>query len=177
MLRHFEWINDNARKCLLDRGYSNAVINENLSMPGSKFHRSFASDIKTLVAQFAAIEIKQINSRGKYVESEIYFNQDDFPNGIGTKALLPINEMDKNEAKTIIQKSNRGILLNHAFVNFIPNEWRMTIVWKPQKNYELLITAFPGFPTQSLPKKGMGIVEFEMATKFWGEHCFLEFKK
>ncbi len=177
MLRHFECINETARKCLLDRGYSDAAINSNLAIPGSKFHRSFATDIKTLVAQLANKEIIYQDPQGKYVEGKINFNKVEFPNGIGTKALVPIKEMDRDEAKNIVQKSNRGVLLNHAFVHFIPNEWAMTIVWKPQKNYDLLITVFPGLPTLPIPQKGMNKELFERSFNYWEERCFIALKK
>ena len=177
MLRHFEYINESARNCLLERGYSDATIDSNLAMPGSKFHRSFATDIKTLVAQFANKEIIQLDPFGKYLEGKIIYKYEEFPQGIGTKALIAIKEMDSNAVKSIVQELNRGIFLKHSIVDEIPNEWIMTIVWKPQKEYDLLITAYPGLPTPPFPKKGMHKALYERSINFWEEHSFIAIKK
>lgn len=174
MLRHFECINENARQCLLLRGYSHAQIDANLAIPGSKFHSHFATDLKTLVAQFEGREIVQINSLGKYDEYEISFNPSEFAQGIGTRALVHFNELESIGATRIIEKPNRGLLLKHAFVQSIPNDWELTFVLKHQQNYELLITAFPGKPTLPFPKLGLKKELFESRSKFWEEHIFLE---
>jgi len=55
LLRHFSMVNENAIQCLIDRGYSKALIDENLHIPGSKFHNFFATDIKSLMLQSATI--------------------------------------------------------------------------------------------------------------------------
>lgn len=174
MLRHFECINENARHCLLQRGYSHAQIDANLSMPGSKFHSSFATDIKSLVAQLAEREIMRINSVGKYSEYLTSFKTSELVQGIGTKALVHIIELELVGATGIVEKMNRGIILKHATVPILPNEWELTFVLKQQQNYNLLITAFPGLPTLPLPKKGWKKALNETAIKYWEEQIFLE---
>lgn len=174
MLRHFEYINDQARRCLLDRGYSNATIDTGLRIPGSKFHRSFATDLKTLMENFSGKEISNSSVRGKYHEYSFHFKTEDFPNGIGKKGIISLKEVEQDASVKIVQKLNRGMLLNHALVKNIPNEWEITFVIKPQKNYNLLITAFPGTATMPVPQKDMNKTDWELSTKYWEQHCFLE---
>ena len=94
MLRHFEYVNELARECLKDRGYSMGVIDENLAIPGSKFHETFANDIKSLVEQLKLGKAIQILERKKYREIIIDFNQTEFTNGIGTLGVCNQNELN-----------------------------------------------------------------------------------
>ena len=58
-------VNENAIQCLIDRGYSKALIDENLQIPGSKFHDFFATDIKSLMLQCDTIkEITSLRQNG-----------------------------------------------------------------------------------------------------------------
>jgi hypothetical protein len=56
LLRHFSMVNEKAMQCLIDRGYRQAIIDENLQIPGSKFYDFFATDIKSLLLQCATIQ-------------------------------------------------------------------------------------------------------------------------
>lgn len=174
MLRHFEYINDQARSCLIDRGYTNDAIDQGLAIPGSKFHQSFATDLKTLMTNFLPNEICKRTAKNKYSETCFHFKKEDFPDGIGKKGIISLKEVEQDPAVPIVQKLNRGILLNHALVTTIPKEWEVTIVIKPQKNYNLLITAFPGATAMPVPKRSMSKSEWELSSKYWEQHCFLE---
>lgn len=174
MLRHFENINDLARNCLIQRGYSHDAIDKGLAIPGSKFHPSFATDLKTLCENLKGIEFCNPTQRDKYFEYHFLFKLEDFPNGIGKKGIISLKELEQDSSIKMLQKFNRGILLNHAFVKTIPNEWNITLVIKPQRNYHLLITAFPGVSTMPIPKQNMNKIEWELSSKFWEQHCFLE---
>jgi hypothetical protein len=174
MLRHFEYINDQARDCLIQRGYTHEAIDKGLAIPGSKFHRVFATDLKTLCENLEENMFINPNERGKYLEYSFHFKLEEYPEGIGKKGIVPLKEIENDPSVKIIQKFNRGILLNHAIVKTIPNEWDITVVIKPQRNYNLLITAFPGTITMPVPKKDMNKIDWELSSKYWEQHCFLE---
>jgi len=133
MLRHFVQINDSAKSCLLERGYRIKAIEENLKMIGSKFHPPFATDIKTLIANCEGMIPTQIKLRDKYEEYTFLFNKENYPKGIGSKALVSLEQAKGFTDATIVVKENRGVLLNHLQVESIPNEWQMTMIVKPQK--------------------------------------------
>lgn len=174
MLRHFETINDQARNCLIQRGYTQEAIDQGLAMPGSKFHKAFATDLKTLCENFEGIKFNNPTIQGKYLEYSCHFELEAFPDGIGKKGIISLKEVKQGASVKIVQKLNRGILLNHAYVRNIANEWNVTLVIKPQRNYNLLITAFPGDATLPVPKRDMNKTDWELSIKYWEQHCFLE---
>ena len=49
MLRHFETIDNATQEELLSNGYALSQIQQELSLPGSKFFSHFANDIKELL--------------------------------------------------------------------------------------------------------------------------------
>lgn len=174
MLRHFEYVNEQARICLNDRGYSMESIDENLAMPGSKFHSSFATDIKSLVAQLKIGKQIQIQERKKYQEIVLSFEKFNLADGIGSVGICFRNELDTLYAKQPVLKFNRGVQLWHSLVSKLPNTYEMTVVLKKQKNSYFLITAFPGLPALPIPHKKMNLVELELSKEFWEDKVFLE---
>ena len=160
MLRHFEYVNELARECLKDRGYSMGVIDENLAIPGSKFHETFANDIKSLVEQLKLGKAIQILERKKYREIIIDFNQTEFTNGIGTLGVCNQNELNA---------------LNwHATISKMPTINQLTLVVKKQSTAWYLITAFPGLPALPLPQKNMNPIDLELSKQYWADKVFLE---
>jgi hypothetical protein len=177
MLRHFEWINESARKCLLERGYSNTKIDSNLAMPGSKFHSSFATDIKSLLLQCIGKENLQSTSKHKYFEMLLSFDASHFKNGIGTIGVYSKYELINLGCTDSYLKMNRDQLLWHAIVNEMPTTVQLTIVIKKQASADFLITAFPGVPTMPIPNSKMNKELLNESKKFWDENVFLEEKK
>lgn len=177
MLRHFESIHEPAQLCLLERGYKPAAINDALVLPGSRFHTSFAQDLKKLEQQMQ-LGIKQtVHSNTGYQHWKISFDKLQFPNGIGTLGVVHLAELENFGACNLMQKINRGILMQHASVDVLPNSWEMSVVVKQQKNYYLLITAFPGLPSMPLPKPHLE-TEFNRDCRlYWNSHVFLETDK
>ena len=159
MLRHFEYVNELARECLKDRGYSMGVIDENLAIPGSKFHETFANDIKSLVEQLKLGKAIQILERKKYREIIIDFNQ---------------NELNALNASAPKLKMNRGIQLWHATISKMPTINQLTLVVKKQSTAWYLITAFPGLPALPLPQKNMNPIDLELSKQYWADKVFLE---
>lgn len=174
MLRHFESIHELAQNCLIERGYKPSAIDAALAIPGSRFHVNFAQDLKKLERQMQLGVKQKVHSNPGYQHWQISFDKYQFPNGIGTLGVVPISDLEKLGASHLIQKFNRGILIQHATVNVLPNSWDMTVVVKEQKNYHLLITAFPGMPSMPLPKLHHDTQFNRACQDYWKEHCFLE---
>lgn len=177
MLRHFECIHEAAQNCLFDRGYKPYAINAALALPGSRFHASFAQDLKKLEKQMQLGVKQTINSKTGYQHWQINFDKQAFPIGIGTLAVVPLADLEKLGARNLNQKINRGILMQHATVEVLPKSWEMSVVVKQQKNYNLLITAFPGMPSMPLPKLHLHTPFNHSCELFWNEHAFLEISK
>jgi hypothetical protein len=177
MLRHFEYVNELARECLKDRGYSMGVIDENLAIPGSKFHETFANDIKSLVEQLKLGKAIQILKRKKYREIIFDFNQTEFTNGIGTLGVCNQNELNALNASEPKLKMNRGIQLWHATISKMPTINQLTLVVKKQSTSWFLITAFPGLPALPLPQKNMNPIDLELSKQYWADKVFLEKQK
>ena len=177
MLRHFEYVNELARECLKDRGYSMGVIDENLAIPGSKFHETFANDIKSLVEQLKLGKAIQILERKKYREIIFDFNQTEFTNGIGTLGVCNQNELNALNASEPKLKMNRGIQLWHATISKMPTINQLTLVVKKQSTSWFLITAFPGLPALPLPQKNMNPIDLELSKQYWADKVFLEKQK
>jgi hypothetical protein len=177
LLRHFEYVNELARIYLNDKGYSNEEIDENRKMPGSKFHKSFTTDIKSLVNQLKSGKIIQMQERKKYQEIIFDFNRTEFANGIGTLGVCNRMELGNLNASEPILKNNRGLDLWHASVNQMPTTHQLTIVVKKQSTSYFMITAFPGLPVLPLPQKKMNPLDFELSKNYWADKVFLESEK
>lgn len=174
MLRHFEFVNEQARLCVSERGYSDESIDEFLRMPGSKFHRSFATDIKSLAEQLKFGKACQMQERKKYQEIILEFNQTQYPDGIGTMGVCNRSELATFNASIPFLKTNRGLQLWHAKVDQIPTTQQLTIVVKKQSSSYFLITAFPGLPSLPLPQKKMNTSDLELSKQYWADKVFLE---
>lgn len=174
LLRHFECINDNARRCLLERGYTDFEIDANLAMPGSKFHRSFATDIKSLILKCIGKEIIQTTCKHKYFEILLSFDTSLFKNGVGTLGVYDKQSLNELGLLNPYLKMNREQFLWHAAINKMPTTEQLTIVIKKQASANFLITAFPGVPTMPLPNPKMKTELLEAAKAYWSEKVFLE---
>ncbi len=174
MLRHFDQINDGAIDCLMKRGFSHQAMEEALHIPGSKFYATFAQDLKMLEQQFAFGLALNQEIVGKYLQVQLRFEPSQFPQGIGTLGVVPITNLDKLGVRELVKKENRGISLQHALVDKLPPTWEMSLILKPQTNYHLLITAFPGTRAYPMPNSNMPELFFKACTNFWDNHVFLE---
>lgn len=173
MLRHFESIHEQAQYCLLKRGYKPSAIDAALALPGSRFHANFAQDLKKLEQQMP-LGIKQtIHSNPGYQHWQISFDKQQFPNGIGTLGVVPLADLANLGAHNVMQKFNRGILIQHANIDALPISWEMSVVVKQQQHYDLLITAFPGLPSMPLPKLHLETEFNKQCQDYWSQHCFL----
>ena len=173
LLRHFSTINENALQCLIDRGYSKSLIDENLQIPGSKFHDSFATDIKSLMLQCATIKETNSLRQNGYLHISFEFEKMKFPNGIGTIGIISLDSLKSLTTCQPVLKKNRGHLLLHATVSKLPTTNLLTLVLKEQQSSNFLVTAFPGPTALPLPSTKFSTEFNETCKLFWEQHVFL----
>ena len=173
LLRHFSMVNENAIQCLLNRGYSKALIDENLQIPGSKFHDFFATDIKSLMIQCATIKETSTLRQNGYLHISYEFEPLKFPNGIGTIGVISLEALKSLTTSQPVLKKNRGHLLLHATVSKLPTTNSLTLVLKEQQSSSFLITAFPGPKALPLPSTKFSAEFNETCKLFWEQHVFL----
>lgn len=173
LLRHFSMVNENAIQCLIDRGYSKELIDENLQIPGSKFHDFFATDIKSLMLQCGNIKETTSLRQNGYLHISYEFEELKFLKGIGTIGIISLESLKSLTSSQPVLKKNRGHLLLHATVSKLPTTNLLTLVLKEQQRSNFLITAFPGPTTLPLPSTKFSAEFNEECKLFWEQHVFL----
>ena len=174
MLRHFESVDDITMKQLLDNGYSQNQIQEELLLPGSKFFSHFANDLNELlekVLQHPFQKSTGINGN-RIIESEM--PKSEYPNGIGTKAVVSLDEISKEQQSQIFYEKNRGFPLAHLLVEVLPVTNQCTLILKPIPEGYAFISAFSGATAMPIPDFKMTKAQFEACKLFWNKHVFLK---
>lgn len=166
-------VNENAIQCLIDRGYSKVLIDENLQIPGSKFHDFFATDIKSLMLLCATIKETNSFMQNGYLHISYEFETLKFPRGIGTLGVISTEALKSLTTSQPILKKNRGHLLLHATVSKLPTTNLLTLVLKEQQSNYFLITAFPGPIALPMPSTKFSAEFNETCTLFWEQQVFL----
>ena len=176
MLRHFETATPEINSTLINKGYSQKDIDNELSLVGSKFNEAFATDISGLLERFKQYSfIETIGLNGNLI-LECNVPVSDFPNGIGTQAVISIQDIPENERRFIYLKKNREVELLHYKVSNFPTANVCTLILKPVKKGYLFISAFSGAPAMPIPLSTMDLALYSSCKKFWDAHVFLELK-
>ena len=176
MLRHFENVNSLIHENLITEGYNQKEIVEELLLVGSKFKSAFATDISSLLNKFIQYPTNEtIGSNGNLVV-ECQVSESDFPNGIGTKAVIPIQEISEAERRFVYLKKNRDVDLLHYKIDVFPTTNTCTLILKPLKEGYLFISAFPGAPAMPIPMISMDLPLYSSCKQYWDNHVFLEQK-
>lgn len=115
MLRHFEAVDDATLKLLLNNNFSQNQIQQELYLPGSKFFSHFANDINELLEKILLHPYqKSTGINGNHIiESTLPI--DEYPNGIGTKAVVSIDDISSTQKTQIFYEKNRNYSLAHLF--------------------------------------------------------------
>lgn len=176
MLRHFETIDSVTQEKLLSNGYSLSQIQQELSFPGSKFFTHFANDINELLEKVLQYPYqKSTGINGKHIiESEL--PNADFPNGIGTKAVVALNKISKEQQTEIFYEKNRNFSLAHLLVEDLPITNQCTLILKPIAEGYAFITAFSGASAMPIPDYKMTNGQFDACKAYWDQHVFLKKK-
>jgi hypothetical protein len=173
MLRHFEGLDDGLQASLLKAGYSAKGIEKELAEPGSRFFPAFARDIPSLLERVFQHPCKKIPGDNGNLLLHGAVGQAEFPNGIGTRAVLPLAAVPLADRNRISSRRNRGIDLLHLEVVEIPSTTEFTLVLRPTNNGHVFITAFPGPPSMPLPHHRLKKPIYAQCKAYWQNHVFL----
>ncbi len=174
MLRHFESAAPEVCTTLINEGYTQKDIDIELSLVGSKFNVAFATNINSLLDRFQHYFYNEtIGMNGNSI-LECKVPLSDFPNGIGTQAVIPIQDIPENERRVIYLKKTRDVELLHYKVPIFPITNVCTLILKPVKSGWLFISAFPGAPAMPIPISAMDLALYASCKKYWDNHVFLE---
>ena len=176
MLRHFQTADGVTQEKLLANGYSLSQIQQELSLPGSKFFTHFANDIIELLEKVLQQPYqKSTGINGNHIiESE--YSIVDYPNGIGTKGVVSLNAISKEQQAKIFYEKNRNFSLAHLLVEELPKSNQCTLILKPVPEGYTFVTAFSGESAMPIPDYKMTNAQFEACKLFWYKHVFLKMK-
>lgn len=173
LLRHFAAVSDELLQRLHAAGYTQQQISEILSLPGSRFHASFANSIQDILSHVNdAIIAEQVGINGNHIASAT-FNPFNYKNGIGTVAVIPFESLDASQQMNVYKADNRGYLLKHLEVETLPYTWELTMVLAKTKEGWSLITAFPGASALPLPNAQMDKEIYNECLAYWEGQVFL----
>ncbi len=174
MIRHFETIDDGMQEKFLSNGYGISQIQQELSLTGSKFFSHFANDIKELLEKVLHYPYrKSTGINGNHIiESEMPTTE--FPNGIGTKGVVSLDEISSDQQTQIFYDKNRGFPLAHLLVDELPVTNQCTLILKPSVDGYFFISAFSGASAMPIPDYKMTNAQFDACKAFWDRHVFLK---
>lgn len=173
MLRHFHVISNALKLELLRAGYTESRIDTEMTEPGSRFFQSFAADIPSLLKEILKGDYVEFLGENKNTVIHRQIPQTEYKNGIGTKAVVPIEEIPLGKRHLIFTRINRGTKLLHFQVNELPSTWDFTLVLRKTTNGFVFITSFPGIPAMPLPTHRLGQDEYQKCKEYWDNHVFL----
>ncbi len=173
MLRHFEGMDEQLQTNLLRAGHVEKNIQAELALPGSRFFANFALDIQGLLNRICLYPSVILETGDRNIQLNGQVSPADFPNGIGTKAVLHVDELSASQRAAIFLRKNRGLDLLHLQVDKVPPTWEFTLVLRPTQQGHVFITAFPGSPALPLPQHRLGRKRQEECKAFWDKHVFL----
>ena len=174
MLRHFESVDNATTQLLLNNGYTQNQIHQELSLTGSKFFSHFANDINELLEKILLHPYqKSTGINGNHIiESTLPI--DEYPNGIGTKAVVSLEEISSAQQAQIFKEKNRNYSLAHLLVDSLPVTNQCTLILKPIPEGYAFITAFSGESAMPIPDYKMSKSQFDACKAYWDRHIFLK---
>jgi hypothetical protein len=173
MLRHFEGVDEQLQSNLLRAGHVEKTIQAALTLPGSRFFSEFALDIPGLLNRVFHYPFMILETGDRNIQLNGKVPPTDFPNGIGTRAVMPVDELSASQRAGIFLQKNRGLDLLHLQVDKIPPTWEFTMVLRPTQQGHVFITAFPGPPALPLTQHRFSRKRQQECKAFWDAHVFL----
>jgi len=174
MLRHLEKVDFLVFKRLVREGYTKNEIDEQILLTGSKFKSLFATDILSLLKKFFQYPFNEkIGSNGNLI-LECQVPKSDFPEGIGTNAIIPIKDIPEDKRKLVYLEKNRELNLLQFKVNVLPTTNTCTLILKPLSGGFSFVSAFPALAAMPIPNKSMKSELYNNCKKFWENHVFLK---
>jgi len=174
MLRHFESVDDEILQLLQNNGYSQNRIQQELSLTGSKFFSHFAKDIKELLEKILQYPYtKSTGINGNHI-IEILIPQNEYPDGIGSKGVVSMDEISSEQKPQIFFEKNRNFPLAHLLVDTLPITNQCALILKPIPEGYTFISAFSGASAMPIPDYKMSKSQFDACKTYWGQHVFLK---
>ncbi len=173
MLRHFSRVSPSMMASVLSKGHSEREVEEILQAPGSRFHPFFADSLEGLLQVLFDHPYRTATGISGNLELFWRLAEAEYPWGVGTLSVVPLESLSKEERGRCHILRNRGMDLMHLEVEALPNTWECSLVLKPIKAGHLFITAFPGPASMPLPDKGMEAKVYAACKEFWDRQVFL----
>ena len=176
IIKHFSKLNNNYIAYLQkEHGISAGIIDEKLSLGGSIFHYSFASNPLQLIKQLSNADKIEIieESLSENIELRLRFSYSDFPEGIGTNNLIHKNTLSEEQKSRIENRVFSGE--NIQFVKSKPQKTKEIIFIASKKDSKFhIITIFPGMYAPTFPLKNrQSTKDYYHCREFWDNYVFI----
>jgi hypothetical protein len=175
-LRHFSFHEIDQFNFIQDNfpNYHSKEIRDQLDMVGSKFDLSFARQPMDILNSLKKAFFTNRDIGDNKIVAQYTFSEQEFPNGIGNSALIPLNKLSDQQqaAKYKVNRSNYEVWT--CEVKELPTTNLLTIIALNQKNTFQIVTLFPGDYAPAFPQ-GLGDEE-EKKRVFWEGHCLMNRK-
>jgi len=157
-------------------GYSRKEIKQQLKIPGSKFHRDFASDPMKLWAiiqdMISAGQCRAWYSLNKKIFS-FEFDKDKQPAGIGTNGIVEFSALTDKERNNVKKEVREGYTIQTISGIESGLTWEMHMVIMLSEE-PIIATIFPGTYTPSFPdSKTQSSEEYHDSEEFWKTHALI----
>ena len=169
-LTHFESLDDASMTALLNAGYTNEHINEQLAKPGSKFYSDFGTSPLEIIKKLrqecpeTMMNIPEPDSLGRirlsFVLNEV----------IGNDGVIETGALTEEELSTMQTESRNGCMIRKVRTSRVVLTKECQAVLAVGKEAYYIITLYPGTQAPPLPKAGE-------TNSFWDNHCFIEYEK
>lgn len=173
MLRHFSSVTYEQIDKFKSEGITKATIDIEMSRPGSRFFAQFSSNIEQLINALFMYDFTSSTGENGNLILHCTVPTRDFPNGIGSKGVVALDQFTSLERDLVYEDTNRGVALLHLKVDKLPFCNEYTVILLPRDTHYIFITAFPGKPAMPLPDRSMNKFLFDKCKQFWSNHVFL----
>ena len=178
ILKHFNTVDYQFKKILLSKGYSTDNLNNQMTIPASKFLKNFAAnpyEVLNRVKQNTPSDIcVNNNSESGKTEITIIFSNKDFKDGIGFDRVININKLNKNQIKNLKQIKSESHTITTIKGNPVKT-LKLNIITEQINNNINLITLFPGQHAPPLPDKHhQSLKNFIISKNYWDKHVFID---
>jgi hypothetical protein len=175
-LRHFSFHEINQLNFLQDNfpNYHSKEIREQLDMVGSKFVPAFARQPMDILNSLKKDSFTNRDIGDNKIVAQYTFSEQEFPNGIGNSALIPLNKLSDQQQATKYKVNRNNYEVWTCEVDELPITNLLTIIALNQENTLQIVTLFPGDYAPAFPQ-GLGDQE-EKKRVFWEGHCLMNRK-
>ncbi len=176
ILSHFNTIDTNYKKQLINQGMKEDDIEKRLQMNGSKFLYSFAENPIRLWSKIVAAldDAKAVFPiHNNKCEIQLTFSKEEYPEGIGLDSLMAVNELNA-KYQSEISMQVRGNYTVKTLERVMNPSWLANVILYIDKTNTIILSIFPGKYAPPFPDKNKQTESFFMQNKqFWDQHVML----